>query len=153
MLESKQPDQRLTQAFILGEFEIHPRYFCRRWFGLIDENGNSVYTEQEIQEIEVEHGYRARCIHLIAQILGVKHNTVERWGKGVEFNKIPSERRHQYQKYLFYVEILRFLLANMSPKNCSLVEERLHSFMKQNQGKHILKQPASVRGNCYPTSL
>ncbi len=94
---------------------IHPRKFCRRWFGLED-IGNSqqpYYTEDLILAIEFEHGYREKCINLIARVLKIKPNTVHRWGKGVEFDKIPADKREQYEIYLGYVDTMRNLIIKL----------------------------------------
>ncbi|MEL6164135.1 MAG: hypothetical protein AAFR37_10365, partial [Cyanobacteria bacterium J06628_3] len=57
---------------------IHPRMFCRRWFNLeaINEYGRPRFTEEQILAIESEHGYREKCINLLARILKIKPNTI-----------------------------------------------------------------------------
>lgn len=100
---------QLLKICIAEERSIHPRQFCRYWFGLdsVNEYGKPRYTEPQILAIENEHGYREKCINLIAKILKVKPNTVHRWGKGVQFNKIPPDKCRQYETYLGYVYCLR----------------------------------------------
>ena len=94
---------------------IHPRMFCRRWFGLsaINENGRPRFTEGQILAMESEHGYREKCIHLIAKILKIKPNTIQRWGKGVVFDKIPVDKREKYEIYLGYVDAIRVITMSL----------------------------------------
>ncbi len=94
---------------------IHPRTFCRRWFGLeaINEYGRPRFTEEQILEMESEHGYREKCINLIARILKIKPNTIHRWGKGVAFDKIPADRRQKYEIYLGYVDAIRVITTSL----------------------------------------
>jgi hypothetical protein len=109
---------KILRTCITDRKGLHPREFCRRWFRLVkvNEYGNPYYTEDYILAIESEHGYREKCINLIAKILRIKPNTIHRWGKGVEFDKIPTEKRLQYEIYLGYVDSLRIFsisLANL----------------------------------------
>jgi hypothetical protein len=106
---------------------IHPRRFCRRWFGLedLDENGQARYTENLILAMESEHGYREKCINVIARVLKIKPNTVHRWGKGVEFDKIPVDKREQYEVYLGYIDSLRVITLNLAGLNEDLLLEVL----------------------------
>ena len=78
---------------------IAPRMFCRRWFGLekLDRNGKRLFTEEQILAIEAEYGYRQKWIKLIAEVLPVKPNTVQRWGSGVNFEYFPKKK---YEVYL-----------------------------------------------------
>ena len=94
---------------------IHPRMFCRRWFGLsaINENGRPRFAEEQILAMESEHGYREKCIHLIAKVLKIKPNTIQRWGKGVVFDKIPVDRREKYEIYLGYVDAIRVISMSL----------------------------------------
>jgi hypothetical protein len=95
---------------------MHPRKFCRRWFGMEDLNtyGRSHYTEPQILAIESEYGYREKCINLIARVLKIKPNTVQRWGKGVEFDKIPLNKREEYEMYLGYVDTIRVITLSVA---------------------------------------
>ncbi len=95
---------------------IHPRRFCRRWFGLesINEYGRPRLTEEQIVEIESEHGYREKCINLIARLLKIKPNTIHRWGKGVTFDKIPADKRQKYEIYLGYVDAIRVIVTSLT---------------------------------------
>ncbi len=94
---------------------IHPRIFCRRWFGLeaTNEYGRSRFTEGQILAMESEHGYREKCINLIARILKIKPNTIHRWGKGVSFDKIPADKRQKYEIYLGYVDAIRIITTSL----------------------------------------
>ena len=93
---------------------IHPRVFCRRWFGLsANANGRPRFTEGQILAMESEHGYREKCIHLIAKILKIKPNTIQRWGKGVSFDKIPVDKKEKYEIYLGYVDAIRVITMSL----------------------------------------
>ena len=111
--------ENLTAKILNNSFNcsegIHPRMFCRRWFGLsaIDENGRSRFTEAQILAMESEHGYREKCIHLIARILKIKPNTIQRWGKGVLFDKIPMDKKQKYEIYLGYVDAIRVITKSI----------------------------------------
>ncbi|MEH1901848.1 MAG: hypothetical protein V7L04_10635 [Nostoc sp.] len=107
---------------------MNPRIFCRRWFGLedMDNNGRVRYTENLILAIESEHGYRERCINLIAKLLKIKPNTIHRWGKGVEFDKIPPDKREQYETYLGYVDTIRVITLSIAGINEDLSPKILH---------------------------
>lgn len=95
---------------------IHPRLFCRRWFGLTatNNNGRPRFSEGQILAMESEHGYREKCINLIARILKIKPNTVHRWGKGVSFDKIPDDKREKYEIYLGYVDAIRVITTSLA---------------------------------------
>jgi hypothetical protein len=104
------------QKFCLdNEQGIHPRIFCRRWFGLsaINEYGISRFTEEQILAMESEHGYREKCINLLARILQIKSNTIHRWGRGVGFDKIPIDKRQKYEIYLSYVDAIRVITTSL----------------------------------------
>lgn len=94
---------------------MHPRTFCRRWFGLsaAKENGKPCFTEEQILAMESEHGYREKCINLIAQLLKIKPNTIHRWGKGVAFDKIPVDKRQKYEIYLGYIDAIRVITLSL----------------------------------------
>ncbi|WDD30110.1 hypothetical protein PQG02_00210 (plasmid) [Nostoc sp. UHCC 0926] len=104
---------------------MNPRTFCRRWFGLegMDNNGRFRYTENLILAMESEHGYREKCINLLARLLKIKPNTIHRWGKGVEFDKIPPDKREQYETYLGYVDTIRVLTSNLANVNKDLLRK------------------------------
>ncbi|MGK7951693.1 MAG: hypothetical protein AB4368_23625 [Xenococcaceae cyanobacterium] len=95
---------------------IHPRIFCRRWFGLevIKKDGRPRFTEEQILAMESEHGYREKSINLIARILKIKPNTIHRWGKGVAFDKIPADKRQKYEIYLGYVDAIRVITMSLT---------------------------------------
>ena len=95
---------------------MHPRRFCRRWFGLekIKKNGQPRFREEQIRAMESEHGYREKCINLIARLLKIKPNTIHRWGKGVEFDKISSDKLIQYEIYLGYIDTIRVMTTSFA---------------------------------------
>ena len=106
---------KIFKATIRNQQGIHPRRFCRRWFGLEAKNeyGRPRLTEEEILEMESEHGYREKCINLIARMLKIKPNTIHRWGKGVAFDKIPADKQQKYEIYLGYVDTIRVITTNL----------------------------------------
>ncbi|MGK7879840.1 MAG: hypothetical protein AB4060_07035 [Crocosphaera sp.] len=108
------PDE-ILKTCISYKQGIHPRRFCRRWFGLeaINHYSQPRFTEQQIVVIESEHGYREQCINLLARVLKIKPNTIHRWGKGVAFNKIPDEQRNKYETYLGYVDTIRVITTRL----------------------------------------
>ncbi len=74
---------------------MKPREFCREWFSASEED-------------EKAWGYRKKCVQLLADIIGLEVDTVERWGSGVEFAKMPP----QYERTLAYaVSIKRMVEA------------------------------------------
>ena len=93
---------------------IHPRIFCRRWFGLsaIDKNGQR-FTEEQILAMESEYGYREKCINLLAKLLKIKPNTIHRWGKGLTFDKIPADKLRRYEIYLGYIDAIKVLTMSL----------------------------------------
>lgn len=120
-------DRKILKICIDKEQRIHPRIFCRRWFGLEDikEDGRPRYTEEQIMAMESEYGYREKCINLLAKVLKIKPNTVHRWGKGVEFDKIPPDKRQRYETYLGYVDLLKLLAMGMARQNKNLLIDLL----------------------------
>jgi hypothetical protein len=101
----------LLKKYIYQEKGLHPRKFCRRWFGMEDrdEHGRQRYTEPQIVAIESEYGYREKCVNLIARVLKLKPNTIQRWGRGVDFDNIPLSKRGEYELYLAYVDTIRVM--------------------------------------------
>ncbi len=95
---------------------IHPRIFCRRWFGfsVLNKDGKPRFTEEQILAMESEHGYREKCINLIARLLKIQPNTIHRWGKGVAFDKIPVDKQQKYELYLGYVDAIRVITASLT---------------------------------------
>ncbi len=122
--------ERILKTCVNHGKGIHPRNFCRRWFGLedLDVNGRPRYTEELILVMESEHGYREKCINLIARVLKIKPNTIHRWGKGVEFDKIPLDKRDQYEMYLGYVDSLRLITRSLAGLNEDFLLRLLHRF-------------------------
>lgn len=107
---------KIQKACIDRSQGIHPRIFCRRWFGLeaINQDGRARFTQGQILAMESEHGYREKCINLLARILQIKPNTIHRWGKGVDFDKIPADKRQKYQIYLGYVDAIRIMTSSLT---------------------------------------
>ncbi|MDX2215489.1 MAG: hypothetical protein SFY66_19655 [Oculatellaceae cyanobacterium bins.114] len=64
---------------------MKPRDFCRNWFNVTEEG-------------EQAWGYRKKCVNLLAEVIGVKVDTVERWGSGIDFPDMPP----QYENTLGY---------------------------------------------------
>ena len=95
---------------------IHPRLFCRRWFGLLatNENGRPRFTQEQIEAMESEHGYREKCINLLAKLLKIKPNTIHRWGKGVAFDKIPADKLQRYKIYLGYIDAIGVISKSLA---------------------------------------
>jgi hypothetical protein len=71
---------------------MQAREFCRRWF-------------KATPEQEMERGYREKCVNLLSQILKVRPNTIQRWGKGLDL-KTPES----YAVTLAYADIIRELI-------------------------------------------
>jgi hypothetical protein len=131
--QSRQVTIKNIKKCITDGKALHPRRFCRRWFGLesVNEYGKPRYTEDYILAMESEHGYREKCINLIARILKIKPNTIHRWGKGVEFDKIPTDKRWQYEIYLGYVDSLRVFAMSLAEMNENSVFKLLHQLEKE----------------------
>ena len=106
---------KILKTSVSYKQSMHPRTFCRRWFGLeaIEEDGRPRFTEEQILAMESEYGYREQCINLIAKILKIKANTIHRWGKGVAFDKIPADKREKYETYLGYVDAIRIITTSL----------------------------------------
>ncbi|MEM7757787.1 MAG: hypothetical protein AAF298_06655 [Cyanobacteria bacterium P01_A01_bin.40] len=106
---------KIFQTSVNYKQGIHPRMFCRRWFGLsaTNENGRPRFTQGQILAMESEHGYREKCINLIARLLKIKPNTIHRWGKGVTFDKIPVDKREKYEIYLGYIDAIRVITTSL----------------------------------------
>ena len=108
-----------TKIFVIStsyKQGIHPRIFCRRWFGLsaTEENGRPRFTEGQIEAMESEYGYRGKCINLLARLLKIKPNTIHRWGKGVAFDRIPDDKLRQYEIYLGYIDAIRVITTSLT---------------------------------------
>lgn len=141
--KAKNLDSQIIRKYIYQNKGMHPRIFCRRWFGLesLEQDGRMRFTESQILAMESEHGYREQCIHLIAKILKIKPNTIQRWGKGVEFNKMPSDKCHQYELYLGYIDVLRVLTVNIAQYDEGLLLKILNNYNSSNfHCRDILKK-------------
>jgi hypothetical protein len=85
--------------------KLTPREFCRRMFGL------SKLSEVEILCIEMQRGYRKKCIRLLCQTLNVKRQTVLNWGGDLDFNGMPATYRRFlgmcWERYELLLEVRR----------------------------------------------
>ena len=126
--KSNELASKILKACVNHKQGVHPRIFCRRWFGLEDVNeyGQPRYTEEQILAMEYEHGYREKCINLIARVLKIKPNTIHRWGKGVEFDNISPDKRVQYEIYLGYVDTIRVMAMNLAEVDEAVLVQLLH---------------------------
>jgi hypothetical protein len=118
----------LLKKRVYHEKGLHPRKFCRRWFGMEDRDdyGRQRYTEPQILAVESEYGYREKCINLIATVLKLKPNTIQRWGRGVDFDNIPLSKREEYELYLGYVDTIRIMTLIVTRFNEDFLLELLH---------------------------
>jgi hypothetical protein len=73
--------------------QMKAREFCRRWFGATLED-------------EQERGYREKCVVLLSKVLHIRENTIQRWGKGLDFEKMPEP----YEVTLAYADIIREMI-------------------------------------------
>ncbi|KAM3112785.1 hypothetical protein [Phormidesmis sp. 146-33] len=81
------------------------REFCQRWF-------------KSTEEDEQTRGYRERCVALLARVLRVKENTIQRWGSGIDFENTPE----QYEVTLAYADIIRELIERTQSQTDLLQE-------------------------------
>lgn len=73
--------------------QMKPRQFCRLWFNATEED-------------ERARGYRKQCVKLLARVIGLEEDTVERWGSGIEFPGMPA----QYENTLSYAMTIKRML-------------------------------------------
>ncbi len=69
--------------------QINPRMFVRCWLGI--EN----LSQEQIMVIEKRRGYRARCVQLIAKVLALDPHSVELYGAGLDFEKMPERNKQK----------------------------------------------------------
>ncbi len=72
---------------------MKPREFCRAWF-------HATPTAEETR------GYRRQCVKLLAEVIGLEEDTVDRWGSGLDFPGMPS----QYENTLGYALTIKQML-------------------------------------------
>lgn len=84
---------------------MKPREFCRQWFSAT-------------QEQEQEWGYRRKCIKLLAEVIGLETDTVDRWGAGVDFPKMPE----QYENTLSYALSLKKVIEAAATGNMGILQ-------------------------------
>jgi hypothetical protein len=125
--QSQEVINKILRLCMKKQFHTNPRAFCRQWFGLerTHQNGHLCYTKEQILEIECEYGYRERCIRLMSKILKIKSNTIQRWGKGVSFDKIPPEQREKYEACLGYFNLIRLILICIYELDQEILEKLL----------------------------
>ncbi len=94
---------------------MHPRKFVRRYKGLENFNqfGHYKFSEMQIREIENDRGYRQQAINLLSEVLRLKTDTLNKWGQGSEFAKIPITKQAHYEASLLYFDTIRVLTANL----------------------------------------
>jgi len=79
--------------------QMKAREFCQRWFKATPED-------------EQVRGYREKCVALLSKVLRVKENTIQRWGKGIDFENMPE----QYEVTLAYADIIREMIESVSSR-------------------------------------
>lgn len=93
---------------------MKPREFCRQWFNASSED-------------EKEWGYRQKCIKLLADVIGLEQHTVDRWGKGVDFPKMPP----QYENTLSYALSLKRVIEAASTGNPGILQAVIEQLRSQ----------------------
>ena len=100
---------------ILSPYEVlsqqmKAREFCQRWF-------------KATAEDEQERGYREKCVVLLSKVLRARENTIQRWGSGLDFERMPE----QYEVTLAYADIIREMVEAVSTRTdmLSLVLDKL----------------------------
>jgi type IV secretory pathway protease TraF len=91
---------------------MKPREFCRAWF-------------HATPEAEETRGYRRQCVKLLAEVIGLEEDTVERWGSGLAFPGMPS----QYENTLGYALTIKQMLEAAGSQR-SLFETVLEQMKK-----------------------
>lgn len=101
---------RLSPYEVLS-LRMKAREFCQRWF-------------KSTPEDEQERGYREKCVNLLARVLRLKENTIQRWGSGIDFEKMPEN----YEVTLAYADIIRGMIESTYTKTDMIqtVLEQLH---------------------------
>lgn len=79
--------------------QMKARAFCQRWFKATEED-------------EQIRGYREKCVVLLGKVLHVRENTIQRWGKGIDFENMPET----YEVTLAYADIIREMIESVSTK-------------------------------------
>jgi hypothetical protein len=104
MLTNPRKNKRVSPYEVLGS-RMKAREFCQRWF-------KSTPEEEQVR------GYRERCVALLARVLRVKANTIQRWGSGLDFEEMPE----QYEVTLAYADIIRELIERTQSQTDLLQE-------------------------------
>ncbi|NJO39729.1 MAG: hypothetical protein HC769_28865 [Cyanobacteria bacterium CRU_2_1] len=87
---------------------MKPRQFCRLWFNA---------TEAD----ESTRGYRKQCVKLLARVIGLEEDTVDRWGSGIDFLGMPS----QYENTLSYAMTIKRMLEEGGRNQREIFQEVL----------------------------
>jgi hypothetical protein len=93
---------------------MRPRDFCREWFNATPDD-------------EKEWGYRQKCIKLLAEVVGLEQHTVDRWGKGIEFAKMPP----QYENTLSYAISLKRVIEAAATGNPTILQAVIDQLKSQ----------------------
>lgn len=83
---------RLSPYEVLS-LRMKAREFCQRWY-------------KSTADEELTRGYREKCVTLLARVLRLRENTIQRWGSGLDFEKMPE----QYEVTLAYADIIREMI-------------------------------------------
>jgi hypothetical protein len=97
-LGSRNNGGRLSPYQVLSQMML-PREFCQRWF-------------RSTPEDEQQRGYREKCVALLSKVLRIRENTIQRWGGGIDFERMPEH----YQVTLAYADIIREMVESVSQK-------------------------------------
>jgi len=110
--------QTMTETHILSVLNALTRMgadeFCERCFGL------DKLPEADQEDAKNVRGYRAKCVRLLARVLGKPENTVDKWGG--RFENMPSD----YQQTLSYADAIRIMLQNTPEELVQLFLENLN---------------------------
>lgn len=95
---------------------MRPRDFCREWFGVTEDD-------------ETQWGYRGRCVKLLAEITGLKVDTVERWGSGIDFPNMPP----QYGNTLAYAITIKRIIEATGVESRNILNAVIEQIKDQSQ--------------------
>jgi len=99
MMSLKMKNRLRLSVYEVLSLRMKAREFCQRWF-------------KSTEEDEQARGYREKCVNLLAKVLRVKENTIQRWGSGLDFEKMPE----QYEVTLAYADIIRGMIESTYSK-------------------------------------
>lgn len=106
------------------------RRFIRRYYGLesLDQFGRRKFDEEQILEIESSRGYRQQAINILAEILRLKTDSVNKWGEGCDFAKIPIGKKSHYEATLLYFDTIRILTSILEHLPSEVLVRTLREF-------------------------